>query len=90
LLRGHGGANGSNPPWECQQKQYLHSLSDRHLSEKADGTVQISFFGDYELQAVARRLDLALQILLQSAHMVHRVLEVPATEIDELAARLNR
>jgi len=52
--------------------------------------VQISFFGDYELQAVARRLDLALQILLQSAHMVHRVLEVPATEIDELAARLNR
>lgn len=66
------------------------ALAERHLSELPDGKLQISFFGDYDPQAVSRRLDFGLQFLIESALMVHGAFQVPAPQIDELAARLDR
>lgn len=66
------------------------ALADRHLSELPDGTLRISFFGDYDPQAVARRLDFGFGFLIQSAQMIHGAFKVPAPQLDELAARLDR
>lgn len=66
------------------------ALADRHLSELPDGTVQISFFGEYDEEVVARRLDLGLGFLLESAQMIHGAFKVPAEHLDELAARVER
>jgi Family of unknown function (DUF5677) len=61
------------------------ALADRHLSERADGNVVISFFGDYEPAIIARRLDFGLKFLLQSAHAVHSAFKVSAPKLDEFA-----
>ena len=66
------------------------ALIDRHISEGADGKTIISVFGKYDPQAVIRRLNVGLQWLLQSAHMIHKAFKAPAPQIDELAARYER
>jgi hypothetical protein len=66
------------------------ALAGRQLSELPDGKLQISFFGEYDPQAVARRLDFGLQLLLESARMIHGAFQVPAPHLNELASRLER
>lgn len=66
------------------------ALADRHLSELPDGKLQISFFGEYDPQAVARRLEFGLQFMLESARMIHGAFKVPAPQLDNLASRLDR
>ncbi len=66
------------------------ALAERHISELADGRSVISYFGKYDPQVVIRRLDLALQWLFQSAHMIHSAFKVPAPQLEELAARYER
>jgi hypothetical protein len=66
------------------------ALAERHVGERADGTVQISIFGPYDPWVVIRRLDLGLVWLLRSARDIHGGLGVPAPQVDELAARLDR
>jgi Family of unknown function (DUF5677) len=66
------------------------ALADRHLSELPDGKLQISFFGEYDPRAVARRLDFGLRFLLESARMIHGAFQVPAPQLDEIASRLVR
>jgi hypothetical protein len=66
------------------------ALADRHLSELSDGKLQISFFGEYDQQSVARRLDFGLQFLLESARMIHGAFHIPSRELDKLASRLDR
>jgi hypothetical protein len=65
------------------------ALADRHLSELPDGKLQVSFFGEYDPQAVARRLDFGLQFMIESARMIHGAFQVPAPQLDELATRLD-
>jgi hypothetical protein len=50
----------------------------------------ISVFGKYDPQTVARRLEVGLGWLLQSARMIHRAFETPAPQLEELAARFER
>jgi hypothetical protein len=64
------------------------ALGDRHVSEQADGTVQMSIFGEYDPQVTVMRLDWGLKFLLDSARMIHGAFQMPALEIDSLAARL--
>jgi len=66
------------------------ALAERHLSEHDDGTPVISFFGRYDPQTVVRRLDFGLQWVIQSARMIHGAFQVPAPEIETLAAALER
>jgi len=66
------------------------ALGERHVSENPDGGVLISFFGPYDPWAVIRRLDLGLGFLLGSARDMHGAFKVPAPQIDELAAQLDR
>lgn len=66
------------------------ALIDRHISEDANGKTIISVFGKYDPQVVIRRLDVGLQWLFRSAHMIHKAFNVPAPLIDELAARYER
>jgi hypothetical protein len=66
------------------------ALADRHLSELPDGNMQISFFGEFDPQAVARRLDFGLQFLLESARMIHGAFQLPAPQLDEIASGLVR
>jgi hypothetical protein len=66
------------------------ALAERHVSESADGSPLISFFGKYDHKVVASRLDFGPQFLFQAAHMVHGAFQVPAPEIEELAARFEQ
>jgi Family of unknown function (DUF5677) len=66
------------------------ALAERHLSEKPDGGLLVSFFSRYDPWTVIRRLDLGLGFLLGSARDVHGAFKVPAPEIGELAATLER
>jgi len=50
----------------------------------------VSIFGKYDPGAVIRRLDLGLGFLFGSARDMHCAFRVPAPEIDELAAKLER
>ena len=50
----------------------------------------ISFFGPYNLQSVAMRLDFGLQWLFESADMIHSAFRVPAPQVAELADRFVR
>jgi hypothetical protein len=47
-------------------------------------------FGEYDPQTVIRRLDTGLQWLFESARMTHGAFQVPAPEVEELAAHLDR
>ena len=66
------------------------SLTDRSLSELLDGTLRMSFFGEYEPLNVTRRFDLGLSFLLKTAQMIHGAFKVPAPDIDALVARFDR
>lgn len=66
------------------------ALAERHLSEHKDGTPLISFFGPYNPQSVAMRLDFGLQWLFESADMIHSAFRVPAPQVAELADRFVR
>ena len=66
------------------------ALADRHLSESKDGSPLISFFGKYDPKVVARRLDFGLRFLFQGARMAHGAFQVPAPEVEALAARYER
>lgn len=66
------------------------ALAERHISEKADGGLLVSFFGQYDPWVVIRRLDLGLGFLLGSARDIHGAFEVPAPQIDELASKLEK
>jgi len=66
------------------------ALAERHLSEHKDGTPLISFFGPYNPQSVAMRLDFGLQWLFESADMIHSAFRVPAPQVTELADRFVR
>lgn len=66
------------------------ALAERHLSERADGTPIISFFGPYEAQRVISRLDFALQWLFEAAGMIHSAFRVPAPEVRALADGFDR
>ena len=66
------------------------ALAERHISERQDGGVLISFFGPYDPWSVIRRLDLGLGFLFRSARNIHGAFKVPAPQIDELAAQLER
>jgi len=63
------------------------ALAERHLTEREDGTPLISFFGEQDPFTIANRLDFGLQFLFQSARMVHGAFQVPAPEVEALAAR---
>jgi hypothetical protein len=66
------------------------ALAERHLSESKDGSPLISFFGKYDPKVVASRLDFGLDFLFQGARMVHGAFQVPAPEVEALAARHER
>jgi Family of unknown function (DUF5677) len=66
------------------------ALAERHLSEKPEGGMLISYFGPQEPETIIRRLDLGLGFLLGSARDMHGTFKVPAPEIDELAVKLER
>lgn len=66
------------------------ALIERHISEGADGKTIISVFGKYDPQVVVHRLNVGLQWLFRSAHMIHTAFKVPAPQLDELAARYER
>ncbi len=67
------------------------ALAERHLSEhKDDGAPVVSFFGPYDPQGVATRLDFGLQWLFESADMIHGAFRVPVPQVAELAARFAR
>jgi Family of unknown function (DUF5677) len=66
------------------------ALGERHVGEKADGGLVISIFGPYDPWTVIRRLDLGLEFLFRSARDAHGAFKVPAPQIDELAARLEK
>jgi hypothetical protein len=66
------------------------ALAERHISEKPDGGLLISFFGPYDPWTVIRRLELGLGFLLRSARDIHGAFKVPAPQIDEFAVRLER
>lgn len=63
------------------------ALAERHLSENEDGSPLISFFGKYDPLAVTNRLDFGLQFLFQSARLIHGAFQVPAPEVEAIAAR---
>jgi Family of unknown function (DUF5677) len=63
------------------------ALFERHISELPDGSSLISFFRKCDPQVVANRLDFGLQWLFQSARMTHGAFQVPAPEVEALAAR---
>lgn len=66
------------------------ALAERHLSEHKDGMPVVSFFGPYDAQGVAMRLDFGLTWLFQSARMIHGAFQVPAPEVEALAERFER
>jgi hypothetical protein len=66
------------------------ALAERHISEKPDGGLLVSIFGQYDPWVVIRRLNLGLGFLLRSARDMHGAFQVPAPQIDELAAKLER
>ncbi len=66
------------------------ALAERAISEKPDGGLLVSIFGQYDPLTVIRRLDLGLGFLLGSARDMHGAFEVPAPALDELAAKLER
>jgi uncharacterized protein DUF5677 len=68
----------------------VSALAERHLSESEDGSPLISFFGKYDPNAVANRLDFGLQFLFQSARMIHGAFQVPAPEVEQLTERFAR
>jgi hypothetical protein len=68
----------------------LPALAERHISEKPDGGLLVSIFGQYDAWAVIRRLDFGLGFLLGSARAMHRAFKVPAPQIEELVAKLER
>lgn len=45
--------------------------------------------GEFDQDAVSRRLDFGLQFLLESARMIHGSFKVPASDIYELASSLD-
>lgn len=66
------------------------ALAERHLSESNDGSPLISFFGKYDPKVVISRLDFGMQFLFQAARMTHGAFQVPAPEVEELAAHFER
>ena len=66
------------------------ALAERHVRENADGGLVISFFGPYDPGVVVRRLDLGLGFLFSAARDMHGAFQIPAPEIDELAARIEQ
>jgi len=50
----------------------------------------ISYFGEYDPQTAICRLDTGLQWLFESARMTHGAFQVPAPEVEELAAHFDR
>jgi hypothetical protein len=66
------------------------ALAERAISETPEGGLLVSIFGKYDPGAVIRRLDLGLGFLFGSARDMHCAFRVPAPEIDELAAKLER
>jgi len=63
------------------------ALAERHVTESEDGSLQISFFGEFDPKSVAARLDFGIQFIFESARMVHAAFKVPAPEVEALAAR---
>jgi len=47
-------------------------------------------FIEYDRQVVARRLDVGLGFLIESAQVIHSAFKVPAPQLEELASRLDR
>jgi Family of unknown function (DUF5677) len=62
------------------------ALAERHVSESDDGAPLVSYFRQQDPQTVANRLDFGLQFLFQAARMVHGAFQVPAPEVEALAA----
>jgi hypothetical protein len=50
----------------------------------------VAIFGQYDPGTVIRRLDLGLGFLLASARGMHGTFKVPAPDLDELGAKLER
>jgi hypothetical protein len=66
------------------------ALAERHLSENEDGSPLISFFGKYNPETVAGRLEFGLWFLCQAALMVHGAFQVSAPELEALAGHYER
>lgn len=66
------------------------ALAERHLTERENGSPLISFFGNFDPLVVASRLDFGLQFLFQSARLIHGAFQVPAPEVEVLAARFEQ
>jgi Family of unknown function (DUF5677) len=66
------------------------SLTERHISERPDGSTMISVFGKYDPRTVALRLEVGVGWLFQSAHMTHGAFQIPAPQVEELADRFER
>jgi hypothetical protein len=66
------------------------ALADRHLSEREDGTPVISFFAAPDPQRTIMRLNFGLQWLFDSARWTHGAFQVPAPEVEQLAARFEQ
>ncbi|HEX3836673.1 MAG TPA: DUF5677 domain-containing protein [Steroidobacteraceae bacterium] len=66
------------------------ALAERHISEKPDGGMLVSFFGPYDPWAVIRRLDVGLSLLFRAARDMHGAFQVPAPRVDALAAALDQ
>lgn len=64
------------------------ALAERALSETADGSPLVSFFGEYDQDAVARRLNIGLSFALDAAEMIHGALQTPAPAFAALRAEL--
>jgi hypothetical protein len=63
------------------------ALTERHISEKPDGSIVVSVFGKYDPNTVIRRLEVGLGWLLQSAGIIHRAFQIPAPRIEELSQK---
>ncbi|HTV77669.1 MAG TPA: DUF5677 domain-containing protein [Steroidobacteraceae bacterium] len=66
------------------------ALAERHLTEKPEGGMLVSFFAAYDPAAVIRRLDVGLTWLFQSARDMHGAFKMPAPQVDALAEKLER
>jgi len=66
------------------------ALADRHITDQASGVPLVSFFQKPDPCVVARRLELGMGMLMQSARMIHGAFRIASDQLETLVERYNR
>jgi hypothetical protein len=67
----------------------IAALAERHIGEHPDGSPRVSIFQEPDPVVIARRLDMGLSMLMDSASMIHGAFKVRQPEIAALGQQLN-